>query len=76
MTVSSSSPQMSTLGPAVGEKLTRENWILWKAQFLPVIHVAPLMDYLHEKSVVLPVEITVMIDDKKEAKLPNPEYIT
>jgi hypothetical protein len=34
---SSSSSLTTVLGPAVGEKLTRDNWILWKVQFLLAI---------------------------------------
>jgi hypothetical protein len=74
--VSSSSPQMTTLGPTIGEKHTRENWIRWKTQFLSVICGAQLMCYLNEKIIVPPAEITITTDDKKEVKVPNPEYIT
>jgi hypothetical protein len=41
-----------------------------------VIHGAQLMQYLNEKTVVLPIEITITTDDKKEVKVPNTEYIT
>jgi hypothetical protein len=71
---SSLAPAMMTLGPVVDEKLTRDNWIPWKAQFLPVIRGAQLMHYLNEKIVVPPEEITVLTDDKKEVKVPNPDY--
>jgi hypothetical protein len=76
MASSSSSSQTSTLGPEVDEKLTREDWILWKAQFLPAIRGAQLMHYLNEKTIAPPEQITVMIEEKKEVKVPNPEYTT
>jgi hypothetical protein len=39
-----------------------------------VIRGAQLMHYLNEKIVVPPEEITVLTDDKKEVKVPNPDY--
>jgi hypothetical protein len=73
MVVSSSSSQTMMLGPVVSEKITRDNWILWKAQFL-AIHSAQRMHYLNEETIVPPAKITVLADDKKEAKVPNLDY--
>jgi hypothetical protein len=67
---------MSTLRHAVGEKLKRENWILWKAQFLLAIRGAQLLHYLNEKAIMSLEQITVMADDKTEVKVPNLEYTT
>jgi hypothetical protein len=38
------------------------------------IHGAQLMHYLNEDTIVPPAQITVLMDDKKEAKVPNPDY--
>jgi hypothetical protein len=32
------------------------------------------MHYLNEDTIVPPAQITVLMDDKKEAKVPNPDY--
>jgi hypothetical protein len=74
MSTGSSTSLPTVLGPAVGEKLTRDNWILWKAQFLPAIRGAQLIHYLNEETIVPPTEITATTDDKKSIKIPNPEY--
>jgi hypothetical protein len=71
---SSSTSTTTTLGPAVGEKLTRDNWIQWKAQFLPALRGAQLMHFLDDMTIVPPAEIIIEMDDKK--KKPNPEYAT
>jgi hypothetical protein len=34
------------------------------------------MHYLDKETIVLPAQITVTMDDKKEVKVPNPEYMT
>jgi predicted transcriptional regulator len=65
---------MTVLGPAVGEKLTRDNWILRKAQFLPAIRGAQLTHYLNEDTKVPLEKITVLTDDKKEVEVLNPDY--
>jgi hypothetical protein len=74
MSTGSSTSLPTVLGPAVGEKLTRDNWILWKAQFLPAIRGAQLIHYLNEETIVPPTEIIATTDDKKSIKIPNPEY--
>jgi hypothetical protein len=74
MLTGSSTSLPTVLRPAVGEKLTRDNWILWKAQFLPAIRGAQLIHYLNEETIVPLTEITAMMDDKKAIKIPNPEY--
>ncbi|WVZ57882.1 hypothetical protein U9M48_008217 [Paspalum notatum var. saurae] len=50
MASSSSSSVAPALGPIVSEKLTRENYLLWKAQVLPAIRGAQLMQYLNGKT--------------------------
>jgi hypothetical protein len=74
MSTGSSTSLPTVLGPVVGEKLTRDNWILWNAQFLPAIRGAQLIHYLNEETVVPSTEITATTDDMKAIKIPNPEY--
>nr|XP_034604638.1 uncharacterized protein LOC117864620 [Setaria viridis] len=70
---SSSSSPVAPLEAPVAEKLTRENYILWKAQFLPAMRGAQLMGILHG-SIKEPAKIMELVkaDDKKEVA--NPEY--
>jgi hypothetical protein len=41
----SSSSSTSSLGHLISEKLTRDNFILWKAQVIPIVHGAQLFGY-------------------------------
>jgi hypothetical protein len=43
---SSPLPAINSLGQSVSEKLSRENYILWKAQFLAVVRDARLYEFL------------------------------
>ncbi|WVZ98592.1 hypothetical protein U9M48_044014 [Paspalum notatum var. saurae] len=61
----SSSPSLS-LGPPISKKLTRENYLLWKAQILPAIKSAELMGILNGSTKAPPVIIT--------ATNSNPDY--
>jgi len=69
---SSSSNNSAHLGPPVSEKLTRDNFLLWKAQVLPLIRGAQLDDILDGTEVAPPKTIE---DDKKQV-VPNPAYST
>jgi hypothetical protein len=71
---STSSTMLPALGPLVSEKLTRDNFLLWRAQFMPVLRGAQLMRYLDEKTEIPPEKITILGDDKKLATVPSPEY--
>jgi hypothetical protein len=68
---SSSAP--SLLGPGVSEKLTKENYTLWKAQFLPVIIGAQLVGYLDGTTPAPSKTIEIEKDAKKQI-IANPEY--
>ena len=70
---SSSNLAPSPLGPPVAEKLTRDNFVLWKAQFLPAIRGAQLMGILDGSSPAPPKVLSVEKDGKAEEK-PNPAY--
>lgn len=50
------------LSQVVSEKLTRENFLLWKAQILPAIRGAQLMGYL-DGTTAAPAEF---LDDEKK----------
>ena len=70
---SSSNSASSPLGPPVVEKLTRDNFVLWKAQFLPAIRGAQLMGILDGSSPASPKVLSVEKDGKAKEK-PNPAY--
>src|SRR5687767_3922256 len=63
----------ASLGPVVSEKLTRDNFLLWKAQFFSAIHGAQYMGILTGKTPEPPKMIEVAKADKKEL-VPNLEY--
>lgn len=71
---SSSSSFTAQLGPPVAEKLTRDNHLLWKAQFLPTVRGAQLMGIL-DGSTSAPAKTMEVEDAEKKKKIvPNPEY--
>ncbi|WVZ67619.1 hypothetical protein U9M48_016671 [Paspalum notatum var. saurae] len=76
MASSSSNPQQS-LGPPISEKLTRENYLLWKAQIMPAIRSAQLVGILEGTTKAPAKTLKIIADDKKtEVDVPNPEYET
>ncbi|CAN6361109.1 unnamed protein product [Urochloa humidicola] len=73
---STSAASLAPLGPQVTEKLTKENYVLWKAHVLPPIRGARLMGFL-DGSVKPPAEtIEVVKDDKSKIVGENPAYVT
>jgi hypothetical protein len=72
--VSSSSSSSTPLGPPVAEKLTRENYFLWKAQVLPAIRGAQLMEYLDGYKKAPAETIEVEKADKTKETVINSEY--
>jgi hypothetical protein len=70
---SSSSSSTPSLGHLVSEKLTRENFTLWKAQVIPAIKGAQLYGYVDGTIKAPPAEI-----DREEANsnVSNPAYAT
>ena len=62
---STSSPAPLPLGPPVAEKLTRDNFVLWKAQFLPSIRGTQLMGILDGTTAAPSKVIKIKKDSKK-----------
>jgi hypothetical protein len=73
---SSSSPVINTLSHVVSEKLTRDNFRLWKAQVWPTVRGAQFTDFLNGTKKAPAEFITVQKEDKTEEKVLNPEYMT
>lgn len=69
---SSSSAPPPALGPVVSEKLTRDNFVLWRAQILPGIRAAQLMGYL-DGTTPMPSPSLEVDKDGKKTFVPNPE---
>ncbi|WVZ72601.1 hypothetical protein U9M48_021034 [Paspalum notatum var. saurae] len=63
---SSSSTAAPQLGPIISEKLTRENYLLWKAQVMPTIRGAQLVG-------ILKGTLKAPANDKTESTVPNPD---
>ncbi|XP_073362667.1 uncharacterized protein [Aegilops tauschii subsp. strangulata] len=63
---SSTSTNSSLLGSPPQEKLTRGNFLLWKAIVLPQIKGAQREHHLDEKSLALPTTLTITKDGKEE----------
>ncbi|WVZ83714.1 hypothetical protein U9M48_030834 [Paspalum notatum var. saurae] len=61
------------LGAQVSEKLTRDNYMLWKSQFLPVVRGAHLMGILDGSNPEPPKTIEVVADNKKQI-VANPDH--
>jgi hypothetical protein len=70
---SSSASSLPPLGAKVTEKLTRENYILWKAQIMPANRGANLVPILTGVSKA-PAETMEVTKDGKPMTVPNPEY--
>ncbi|KAK1647712.1 hypothetical protein QYE76_065517 [Lolium multiflorum] len=64
------------LGEPPSDKLTRENYTLWRAQVLPAIRGAQLVDLLEGVEAAPPKQITVEATDKDKepSEVPNPTY--
>ena len=67
---SSSFNAIAHLGPPVSEKLTRDNFLLWKAQVLPPIRGAQLED-IFDGTDLAPAKT---IEDDKKQVVPNSAY--
>jgi hypothetical protein len=71
MASSSSISAPAQLG-SISEKLTRDNYLLWKAQFLPAVRGAQLMGILEGSDREPPKTIEVTgKDSKKEVAIPS-----
>jgi hypothetical protein len=73
MASSSTTSVLPPLGGKVSEKLTRENYLLWKAQIMPAIRGANLVPILNGTSQQPPATMEVDKDGKKIV-VPNPEH--
>jgi hypothetical protein len=63
-TSSSLTTTANSLGQAVSEKLSRENYILWKAQVLAVVRGARLKGYLEGMAPAPAKNVQVKLPDK------------
>lgn len=72
------SPSLASLGHTITEKLTRENFLVWKAEVLPHIKAAGMMGYIDgsikEPAAVLVSEKEIEEGKKEIVTTPNPEY--
>jgi hypothetical protein len=65
---------VGSLGESVSEKLTGENFMIWRAQVMPAIRGAQLVGYL-DGSIKAPETDIISKDDKgEEVQIPNPVY--
>lgn len=72
MALSSLAP--AQLGAGVSKKLTKDNYLLWKAQFLPAVRGAQLMGYLEGNILEPPATMEVVKADAKKEIVPNLEH--
>jgi hypothetical protein len=61
-------------GFPISEKLNKQNFALWSAQFLAAIRGARLEGHLNGKTVVPDEEIEQKQGEKPPVKIPNPAY--
>jgi hypothetical protein len=74
MATSSSTPTIpASLAILVSEKLTRDNYQLWRAQVLLAICVAQLEGFI-DGSARVPEKILEVEKDSKKMMVPNPDY--
>lgn len=70
-------PSLAALGHTITEKLTRDNFLVWKAQVLPHIRIAGLMGHL-DGTTAEPVAVLIAeteVSGKKEVtSTPNPAH--
>ena len=64
----------SPFGPAISEKLTRDNFTLCKAQVMPGIRAAQFEGYLDGTKVAPAKTLELVKDDKTKVTTINPEY--
>jgi hypothetical protein len=75
MAGSSSNPTIpASLSILVPERLTRDNYRLWRTQVLPAIRVTQL-EWFIDGSKITPVKTLEVEEDSKKITVPNPEYV-
>jgi hypothetical protein len=73
---SSSGVTFPSLSHKISEKLTRDNYLLWKAQVLPPIRGAQLEGFLDGSAKPPTKVVEVVKDDKTKEMIPNALYAT
>jgi hypothetical protein len=74
MTSSSSPSILASVSIPVSEKLTRDNFCLWRVQVVPVIHAVQLEEFI-DGSKKAPEKTMEIEKDTKKMVVPNPDYI-
>ncbi|KAH7672484.1 hypothetical protein IHE45_09G057900 [Dioscorea alata] len=64
-----------SVGHMINMKLGRENYLLWKAQFLPYLRVHQLLDYV-DGSAIMPNKTVIQTTASGAFVVPNPDYVT
>jgi hypothetical protein len=65
----------SILSIPTSEKLTKMNYLLWRAQVLPALRVAQFEGLLTSDDLPLAKQIIITNDDKTMTSIANPTYI-
>jgi hypothetical protein len=73
MAASSSTAAAITLMP-VSEKLTRSNFVVWKAQVLTVLRGAQLTEFLDSSNLALAEKLKVKVQKEKAKEVLNPAF--
>ena len=71
---SSNHSHHSPFGPSISKKLTRDNFLLWKAHIMPGIRAAQFEGYLDGTKVAPVKTLELVKDDKTKVTTSNPEY--
>ena len=65
-------PVVPNLAQSVTAKLSRDNYILWKAQVVPILCGANLMGFLDGST---PCPVRMVAESGSDVQVPNPEYL-
>jgi hypothetical protein len=71
---SSSSSAPTSLSIPVSEKLTRDNYRLWRAQVRPAIRAAQLESFIEGTGKAHQKTLEIEKDSKKKVVIPNPDH--
>jgi hypothetical protein len=67
-------PFHNPAGSQISEKLTRDNFLLWKAQVMPGVRAAQFEGFLDGTTVAPPKTVEMVKDDKTKVVISNPDY--
>jgi hypothetical protein len=67
-------PFHNSAGSQISEKLTRDNFLLWKAQVMPRVRAAQFEGFLNGTTVAQPKTVEMAKDDKTKVVISNPDY--